>query len=287
VFNGAVGWLRERQVLLPAVTTLARLVARERDAATLRVWSELAQPVSGGQARLLRGLLVVPEGSRRSELDRMCKAETVTSGAGMVRALRRVSDVAGLGLGGLDVSAVPHRRVVSLARYGMAAKATALRRHPEPRHSRELDGAWRALSDGLVAGSEVHVDADGRLHADKVDAIPDPPSLVDLRRRLEAMLPRVDLPDLILEVMAWHPEFVAAFAGVSGGRSRLGGAKPSFVAPCLASMSTRSSSSTVQCSTSSSRSIEDRSATPHHGSRSFVAASREPALCAERRNGGW
>jgi hypothetical protein len=38
-------------------------VARERDAATLRVWTDLAQPVRGGQARLLRGLLVVPEGS--------------------------------------------------------------------------------------------------------------------------------------------------------------------------------------------------------------------------------
>jgi hypothetical protein len=90
IFNRAVVWLRERQVLLPGVTTLARLVARERDAATLRVWTDLAQSASGGQARLLRGLLVVPDGSRRSELDRMRKAETVTSGAGMVRALRRV-----------------------------------------------------------------------------------------------------------------------------------------------------------------------------------------------------
>jgi hypothetical protein len=62
--------------------------------------------------------------------------------------------------------------------------------------------------------------AEGRLHADKIDAIADPPSLVDQRRRLEGMLPRVDLRDLI-EVMAWHPGFVAAFAGVSGGRSRL------------------------------------------------------------------
>lgn len=35
------------------------------------------------------------------------------------------------------------------------------------------------------------------------------------------MLPRVDLPDLILEVMAWHPAFVHAFTGLSGGRSRL------------------------------------------------------------------
>lgn len=96
LLDGAVRWLRERLVLLPGVTTLTRLVARERDAATLRVWTELARPASAGQSRLLRELLVVPDGSRRSGLDRMRKAETVTSGAGMVRALRRVSDVSGL-----------------------------------------------------------------------------------------------------------------------------------------------------------------------------------------------
>jgi hypothetical protein len=36
IFADAVGWLRERDVLLPGVTMLARLVARERDAATGR-----------------------------------------------------------------------------------------------------------------------------------------------------------------------------------------------------------------------------------------------------------
>jgi len=40
--------------------------------------------------------------------------------------------------------------------------------------------------------------------------IAEPPSRVDLRRRLEGTLPRFDLPDRILEVMAWHPAFVAA-----------------------------------------------------------------------------
>jgi len=88
-------------------------------------------------------------------------------------------------------------------------------------HSRDLDGAWRALADGLDTGTEAHVDSDWRLHAEKVDAIPDPPSLVDLRRRVEGMLPRVDLPELILEVMRWHPGFVQAFTGASGGKSRL------------------------------------------------------------------
>jgi hypothetical protein len=66
----------------------------------------MTQSTSGRQARLLGGLLVVPEGARRSELDRLRKPETVTSGGGMVRALRRVSDLAGLGLGRVDVSEV-------------------------------------------------------------------------------------------------------------------------------------------------------------------------------------
>jgi hypothetical protein len=35
------------------------------------------------------------------------------------------------------------------------------------------------------------------------------------------MLPRVHLPELILEVMGWLPAFAAAFTGLSGGRSRM------------------------------------------------------------------
>ena len=54
-----------------------------------------------------------------------------------------------------------------------------------------------------------------------LDAIPEPPSLVELRKRVAAMLPRVDLPEVILEVMAWVPAFTAAFTSVSGGRTRL------------------------------------------------------------------
>jgi hypothetical protein len=55
----------------------------------------------------------------------------------------------------------------------------------------------------------------------KDDALDVPPSLRDLRARTEAMLPGVDLPEVILEVMAEHPGFAEAFTSVSGGASRL------------------------------------------------------------------
>jgi len=484
LFDGAVTWLRSRLILLPGLTTLARLVGRERDAASARGWSELVAPLSAMQERALRRLLVVPGDARLSELERLRQAESQVSGAGMARALQRVSEIFALGVGELDLSGVPRRRTVALARYGMAAKAPLLRRHPEPRrlatlvatvhslgaravddalelfdvlmtndlmaraarasreeklqrypklskdagklaqavgvllealdgdqavpvervwalieakvsreelraavahladiapppgakpgeewrvglvdrfasvrafvpilatsihfgattvaapvlaamdalpglldlratrkvpagylderhviagvvptgwwqrlvypperppgtvdraayvfcvleqfhrhlvrrdiyaspsvrwndpraqllagtawtaargpalnalglpddpgellaeHAEQLDGAWRQLA----ADGEVEVDAEGRLHAGKIDAVPDPPSLIDLRRRLEAMLPRVGLPDLILEVMAWHPGFAKAFISASGSRTRL------------------------------------------------------------------
>ena len=52
IFADAVGWLREWDVLLPGVSRLARLarlVARERDAATQRLWETLHAALTGQQ----------------------------------------------------------------------------------------------------------------------------------------------------------------------------------------------------------------------------------------------
>ncbi len=49
----------------------------------------------------------------------------------------------------------------------------------------------RHVAARLTANAEVHIDDAGRLHASNIEAVPGPPSLTDLRRRCEAMLPRV------------------------------------------------------------------------------------------------
>ena len=53
IFTDAVGWLRERDVLLPGVTTLARLVARARADGDERLWETLAALPTLRQARVL------------------------------------------------------------------------------------------------------------------------------------------------------------------------------------------------------------------------------------------
>ena len=102
-----MGWLRDRRVLLPGVTVLARLVARVREEATQRLSETLYELLTPQQRFMLDMLLEFPEGARASEWDRLRKGLIRVSGPGMVKALDRVSQVAGLGLGSVDLAVVP------------------------------------------------------------------------------------------------------------------------------------------------------------------------------------
>ena len=53
----------------------------------------------------------------------------------MGAALDRVSELTAIGVSQVEIGAVPQRRMIELARYGMTGKAPALRRHP---HARRL-----------------------------------------------------------------------------------------------------------------------------------------------------
>ncbi len=135
IFTDAVGWLRERDVLLPGVTTLTRLVAQIRDDTTRRLWSVLEGLLTVGQRYVLDHLLEVPPGSRISDLERWRKGPAPRgSGPTMIKALDQVAEVMGLGMAELGAEGlVPPRRLGELAKYGMSADASQIRRHPDGR----------------------------------------------------------------------------------------------------------------------------------------------------------
>lgn len=128
LFDAAAGWLRERRVLLPGVTTLARLVAAVREAANQRLWDTLYGLLSTGQRAVLDSLLTVPPGARVSELDRLRRGPVRISGPQMKWALERAEEIAAFGMSEVDVSAIPPRRyrgavAVRGRRQGVAAAA--------------------------------------------------------------------------------------------------------------------------------------------------------------------
>jgi hypothetical protein len=134
IFVDALRWLREHDVLLPGASRLARLVAREREAATRRLWQTLYAALTEQQRLALDALLVVPPGSRVSELERWRMGPVRASGPQMVKALNRVAEIIGSGLSRVELDAtVTPRRLAELARYGMGVDVAQLKRHGDER----------------------------------------------------------------------------------------------------------------------------------------------------------
>ncbi|MGW7484720.1 hypothetical protein ACWGH8_39825 [Nonomuraea muscovyensis] len=84
-----------------------------------------------------------------------------------------------------------------------------------------LHMALRDVSQRVGGEGGLSVDAEGRLHVARLVALPDPASLIDLRKRVAGMLPLVDLPELLLETMGRVKGFEAAFTSAAGGVSKL------------------------------------------------------------------
>ena len=124
----ATARLFEHKVLLPGVTTLARLIASVQERTDERLWQDLVRLLNATQKASLEALLEVPERSSVSTLDRLRKAPTSISAPGLVGALKRVEAVRLVGVQGLDLSYFPGQRLDTLSRSGMGSKAQAIRR---------------------------------------------------------------------------------------------------------------------------------------------------------------
>jgi len=73
--------------------------------------------------------------------------------------------------------------------------------------ARQLDQAYHRAAEAIAASTEVRVEkrkgGGDRLCVTPLDKLDEPPSLLELRRQVDALMPRVDLPEAILEVQAW------------------------------------------------------------------------------------
>nr|WP_234375755.1 DUF4158 domain-containing protein [Streptomyces sp. CB01373] len=148
LFDHAVGWLRRHRVLLPGVSVLARQVAEVRTIADRRLHVTVAKAARRADAALpgdLVATLKTPEGKRYSELERMRRPPTRTTGTAMKAALQRVDDIAAFQLGRVKLDKVPPNRLSALARSGLGTKAPKLERTSEPKRTAMLTAVMRHL----------------------------------------------------------------------------------------------------------------------------------------------
>ncbi|MFD4190516.1 Tn3 family transposase [Amycolatopsis thermoflava] len=83
-----------------------------------------------------------------------------------------------------------------------------------------LDATFREVTARVPENTAVRFDEHGRLHLAAIPAEAEPPSLENLRVLTNRMLPRVDLPEVLLEVSAWTGA-ADSFTSITGGEARL------------------------------------------------------------------
>ena len=133
LFNRAATWLLTHKVLLPGVTVLERFIAQLRSRVEERLWLTLGRSVTDEQRQHLQELLVVVEGNRYSRLDQLRFGPVMISGPALIRALRRLDDVRGIGITLPAAAHIPPSRIAALARFANTAKVTAINRLPASR----------------------------------------------------------------------------------------------------------------------------------------------------------
>lgn len=146
-------------MLLPAASVLARVVAAARDQASDRLYATLADALTAGHRKRLRGLLDVVPGEAVSGLERLRAGPRKLTVTELLDALLRLRDVQDVGVGPIVVD-VPAGRERALSRYGLVAKAQALRRMSAKRRDATLLAAlWQleldAADDALILLDQV------------------------------------------------------------------------------------------------------------------------------------
>lgn len=89
--------------------------------------------------------------------------------------------------------------------------------------SQQLDAAYRQTAANLVTNHDVRIAQDQgqpKLVVTHLDKLDEPPSLIELRERVAELLPRIDLPELLLEIHA-HTGFTHEFTHISEGKARV------------------------------------------------------------------
>ena len=128
---------------------MERLVASIRDRAANRLWQELARLLTASQRFLLEELLQVPESGGQPPLDRLRLAPTHVSGPGLIKALRRLTDIRAIGVSDLDLSFVPSGRLKQMARYASASRTAQIERMSDDRRIATLL-AWASVFEATA-----------------------------------------------------------------------------------------------------------------------------------------
>jgi TnpA family transposase len=147
MFDLATARCVESKILLPGVTTLARLIAQVRDRASIRLRNKLGKLPSNDQLILLENLLGTESGNRNTLLDILRQPPTTATPKGLLIAIDRLERLRLLGALEWNLSGIPVGRLRVLSRYASMARAQTIERMNYERRIATLVSFGRAIGE--------------------------------------------------------------------------------------------------------------------------------------------
>ncbi|NQY62126.1 MAG: Tn3 family transposase [Alteromonadaceae bacterium] len=131
LFDFATAWLIQHKILLPGVSTLARLISEIRERAINRLWKKLSSLPTEKQKEKLETLLEIPEGERISYFDSYRKGPITISSIAFNVAIERYLQLKSFDLQEIDFSHIPPVRLKNLARQAGVISMFKIARMPK------------------------------------------------------------------------------------------------------------------------------------------------------------
>ena len=132
-FDLATAHLISQKIVLPGVTTLARLIVRVRERYTARTFSGLSGRLDAEQRTALNHLLILLPGRWQTPLEELRSAPSRVSSVAIHQATARIERIRAIGVSGVDLSDVPESRRAVLVRHAQTVRAQSLERLGEQR----------------------------------------------------------------------------------------------------------------------------------------------------------
>jgi TnpA family transposase len=133
LFDLTTSRLLASKILLPAASTLTRLITRVRTRSTERFYRLIISTIPPELQKNLSQMLDVEAETRQTPFDRLRTPPTYLSGPGLVRATQRIEETRALRMTALPKPKVPLNRIATLSRYTATVKAQTVLRMPVER----------------------------------------------------------------------------------------------------------------------------------------------------------
>jgi hypothetical protein len=150
LFDFITNELSEQNIVLPAASTIQKLIAKAREQANTRLYRQLAEKLSKTQIQKLERLLLVPKDQYRTRFEQLRAQPIQSTATTLEEALNRVEELRSIGISRVNLDDVAENRLAPMLRLGLSIWAGTLEKYSRNRRLATLLVLFQHLERAAV-----------------------------------------------------------------------------------------------------------------------------------------